>query len=716
MVLKIKTLKFIILFFLTVLLIIGASFSRGKIETNLLKTLLPNSIPNSNSIVTLADKNSSIIKVVFESDNSQDLEYIKTEFTNAINKNDFDIYEINISKLIKKYLSQPTNFLSDKSRKLLKSKDYTSIHNNAIEGLYAPASIQLTSLEKDPYLLLDEFLMSSKSSYNTDDYINDKCYDTLTLKLKNKEGLSPDLCNTKISKLVKVQKKFSNKTSKIYLAGTPVHSYYTSKNSVASINLICLFSTFLIIFLTYFYFKEIKILIPIFLSICYGLLSGFVITKLWFNDFQIITMVFSTTLIGIGIDYSYHYCFTKNIDKTFVKNLTLSLLTTVLPFLFLYLTQIELLQQISIFTTFGLVAIYLFILIYYPEFNITPPKAQIKFNYKFYKNTFLILLIIGTIGLLKIKTNDSLTSLYVPSKKLLKAETLYNQISNNTSKDCKIIKIKGTSFDDLLKKEEKVTEELADKNINYYSLSKFIPSIEKQKENYSLVKELYKADLKNYLDILSPVQKQSILNKKFTPIVFNIEEYPYLSNFLVTPSTSCIFAFTNNKIYLKENHLEIIDIKSQIEGYLKDYRHKLIKIFPAILGLLIVLFLGIYGLKRGVKILIPPILATILAIGLTSILGFEFNLFSTISLFLILGFTIDYSIFRDSNNTARKNIVTTSEQTEDAIFISCLTTSCSFLLLALSGFKLLSSISWVLFFGLIISYLSGYLIFKQNDI
>ena len=155
MVLKIKTLKFIILFFLTVLLIIGASFSRGKIETNLLKTLLPNSIPNSNSIVTLADKNSSIIKVVFESDNSQDLEYIKTEFTNAINKNDFDIYEINISKLIKKYLSQPTNFLSDKSRKLLKSKNYTSIHNNAIEGLYAPASIQLTSLEEDPYLLLD---------------------------------------------------------------------------------------------------------------------------------------------------------------------------------------------------------------------------------------------------------------------------------------------------------------------------------------------------------------------------------------------------------------------------------------------------------------------------------------------------------------------------------------------------------------------------------
>lgn len=715
MVHKIKTIKFIILFFLTLLLIGGVFFSKGQIETNLLKTLLPDSIQNSNSIVALADKNSSIIKIVFESDNSEDLEYTKTEFTNSINKTDFDIYEMNVTNLIQKYQSQPTNFLSDKSRKLLKAKDYKTLHNNAMEGLYNPASIQLTSIEKDPYLLLDEFLMSSKNSCSSDNCMSDKCYDTLTLKLKNKDGLSPDLCNKKISKLVKSQKRLSNKESKIYLAGTPIHSYYTSKNSVVSINLICLFSTLLIIFLTYFYFKEIKILIPISLSIGYGLLTGYVATKLWFNDFQIITMVFSTTLIGIGIDYSYHYCFAKTINKTFIKSLTLSLLTTVIPFIFLYLTNIELLQQISIFTTFGLVSIYLFILIFYPCFKITQPKTQIKFSHKFYKYTLLTFLIIGTIGLLKIKTNDSLTALYVPSKKLLKAEALYNQVSNNDSKNCKIIKVQGNSFDDLLKKEEKITEELANKNINYYSLSKFIPSKEKQNENYNLVKALYKADLKNYPDILSPVQKQSILNTKFTPIVFDIQEYPYLSNFLVTTTTSCIFAFSNDELHLKENYIEILDIKAQIEGYLKDYRHKLVKIFPYVIGLLTILFLGIYGLKRGVKILIPPILATLLAIGLTSILGFEFNLFSTIALFLILGFTIDYSIFRASNTTTGTTI-DTNLQTEDAIFISCLTTSVSFLLLALSGFKLLSSISWVLFFGLITSYLTGYLIFKQKDI
>ena len=47
---------------------------------------------------------------------------------------------------------------------------------------------------------------------------------------------------------------------------------------------------------------------------------GFVAVNLFFESFQLITMVFSTTLIGIGIDYSYHYFFAEKIDKTFIKN------------------------------------------------------------------------------------------------------------------------------------------------------------------------------------------------------------------------------------------------------------------------------------------------------------------------------------------------------------------------------------------------------------
>ena len=71
---------------------------------------------------------------------------------------------------------------------------------------------------------------------------------------------------------------------------------------------------------------------------------------------------------------------------------------------------------------------------------------------------------------------------------------------------------------------------------------------------------------------------------------------------------------------------------------------------------------------------------------------------------MVLGFTIDYSIFRTNSH----------KQTEDAVFVSCITTAFSFLLLSLTGFKLISSITFMLFMGIISSYITGYLIFNKD--
>ena len=51
------------------------------------------------------------------------------------------------------------------------------------------------------------------------DTIDGKFYDYATLKIKNNEGLSPDLINKRISKIINTQKVFSKNSSKIYLGG-----------------------------------------------------------------------------------------------------------------------------------------------------------------------------------------------------------------------------------------------------------------------------------------------------------------------------------------------------------------------------------------------------------------------------------------------------------------------------------------------------------------
>ena len=698
MVYKIKTAIFFIISFLLCILCFS---HKNHIETNILNTLLPQNVVSSTYIVPIANKSSSVIKVVFEGNSEDDVEELKNNFIEKINKGSFQYTYSDAPKLLKKYISQPNNFLSNETKNLLQNKKYDEIYQKSIERLYSVSGIQLSALDKDPYLLLDDFIFNIKKFSNKNNEIDNKKYDCLQLKIKNNDALSPDIINKTISELVSIQKELSDKNSKIYLAGTPVHSYYASKNAIISINLICLLSTLLIIFLTYRFFKSFRPLIPIALSLSFGMLMGFCAVKLLFNDFQIITMVFSATLIGIGIDYSYHYFYTNNCPD-FRKNLAFSFLTSVIPFILLYLSGIDLLKHVAVFIVFGLLGIYLVILLIYPEFKINSPQSEIKINGKFYKILLIIIISLSFFGILRFHFNDTITSLYNPSAKLRKAEMLYSKISDEKYENTQIIVIKGNN---LIEQEEKITNQLIKNNIEYVSISKFLPSKNTQKENFELIKTLYKNNLDNYSDILTKKQIQSLKNSHFTPVEFNIDDYSFLKEFLLDKNTSLIFAFTKEKLNISAQNSDIINFKSDIENYMKKYRHLLFVLLPLVVLILFTILAILYGFKNTFRILLPSLAGILGAILITTLIEGELNLFSIISVFLVIGFTMDYSIFRTNKE----------KKTEEAILISCITTSFSFLLLSFCGFKLLSSMALILFFGIITSYLTGYFILFKNN-
>jgi len=694
MVYKIRLIIFFAIFF--ILCFVGVTHN-GDVETNLLKTLLPQSVVNSSDIVSIANKSSSIIKVVFEAKNQSDLNELRQNFNKQIDTDYFEINKPDVSKILDTYLSQPTNFLSEQMRTLLIDKKYDEVYQKSIESLYNPTGIQLNTLDKDPYLLIDDFILSSIKMPNSIDYLDGNYYDFVSLKIKNDQALSPTLSNKKIKQLINVQKELSNEHSKIYLGGTPIHSYYTSSRSIVDINIICILSTLMIFFLTYRYFKNLKLLLPIALSIMFGMLAGYVGTKLWFDSFQVITMVFSTTLIGIGIDYSYHYFFANKINKNFVKNLSFSLLTTVVPFTLLYFTKIELLQQVAVFTALGLIGIYLVVLFIYPCFKYSVPIITYNPKHKLYKICFIALLLLSTVGILRFNFNDNLTALYSPTKSLLKAEMLYSKISGENA-NTQIITVKGDNFDEIIETEEKITKNL---KMDYISLSKFFPSEQRQRENYNLVKQLYKNNLNNYSNILTAKQIDDLKNSKFTPIKF---DNLYLKDLMLNANTSMIIVFGNENLNITNNNAQVVNFQSDIKHYMTHYRHLLMIIFPIVILLLYLLLTCLYNYKQAFKILIPSIVGIACSILLTALVYGELNLFSIITIFLVLGFTIDYSIFR----------VGGEEKTESAVFVSCVTTSFSFLLLALCGFKMLSSMALVLFFGIVTSYIVGYLLLNNR--
>ena len=109
--------------------------------------------------------------------------------------------------------------------------------------------------------------------------------------------------------------------------------------------------------------------------------------------------------------------------------------------------------------------------------------------------------------------------------------------------------------------------------------------------------------------------------------------------------------------------------------------------------------------NAAVKIISAPLIASIFAIGFTSLIGQQIDIFHILSIFLILGFSLDYSIFMANGG----------KESKDAVFISFISTFISFTLLAFTSFKLISSMGIILAIGLLTSYLLGLAFFLKKE-
>ena len=697
---RINKIKISFISLLAAVLIFIAVCVKTPVQTNLLEAILPADIVNKTNIAKLADKTSSVIKVVFEADSEEKLSEIKNNFLSHTDKDFFEVITPDYSLLTNFYKNAPVNFLSYETRKALKNKNYDEIYQKALTELYSPISFQLTDFEKDPYFLQTDFIKSLKINSAPKEN-NDKFYSAETLVIRNKSGLSPTKTKQEIKKLVELQKKLTTNSEKIYLAGTPIHSYYTSKNSALAINIISILATVFIIFLTYFYFKNLKTIIPIALSIVFGFLSGFCAVKLLFNNFNVITIVFATVLIGIGIDYSYHYLFSEKHDKNFVKKLTISMLTTVCAFVFLFWTQIEILKQISVFIIFGLIAIYAFVLCIYPQINFSENKREFDFNFseKHKKLILVTTLVIAIFGLCKINFDDSLSAFYTPPKNLKNAEKLYNQISETPTVSPKFITVTADNQENLLREEEKITDLLSQNGIPFISISKFIPSESRQQENISLVKTLYKNNLDKFGDLLETKQINSLKNCKYRPESLDITQIPFLKDFLLNENESVIFAYQTPK------NIKFTDFQSDVSAYLTKYRKSLINIMPIAFAFIFIMLSLFFGMKKSFRMISVPILSIAITVSLLGLFGVKINMFGIIALYLLLGFTLDYSVFSSEN----------TKKTKNAVFAAFLTTSFSFLLLSFTTFKFISHIALILFLGILFSYIFNLILMPNNN-
>ena len=719
-----KLINFFRIFFIVILIVLGIAvlFRPAHTETNILKAIF--SSAQDNLLVDLSSKFSAKINIIVESDDAEKAENISKTIYAKLDNSKIYTTDTNITKILSDYEKYHNNLLSNKTQKLLVQKQYEQVQENAYEMLYNPVMPPIGSIDEDPFLLLTDFVMNLSSNTQISNFTpialssensqGNKFYSVVMLDVDKDLALSPTVLNQEVKKLIDMQKEMSDKDTKIFLTGAPIHSFFASSRSIFEINLICVLSSIFVIGLIFMYFKSLKPLFPIAISIGLGIYSGYCVTALIFHDIHILTFVFSTTLIGICVDYSLHYFVAlnnKNSGKkaivSILKSLSVSLITTVSAFLILLFANFILLRQISVFTISGLVTVYFIVTLFYPLFfkkmSSCSGFKNWKINLKFPKNFQLIfsivVAIICLVGLCKINFDDNIKNMYTPPKKLLYAEKLFAEIAGKNS-DISILVVHGNNLEEILQKEEKIAENLE----NYQALSKFIPSQKRQKSNQILRKKLYQNRLNNYATFLPIQQRNQLLNQKISDNFLELNEnFGVLkNNFLIDKNTSIMIV--SDYTGKKNNDVKIINFQKDISKQIKHCRKISISLLAPIFVFLYILLSKIYDYKSGFKIILPSLISVLLVFGFLGFFNCSINLFHILAIFLIVGFGLDYSVFRFSG----------IKDAEDAVFMSCLTTVFSFALLSFAGFKLISSLGTVLTLGLLSSYIFSLKLITNN--
>lgn len=732
-----KNFKFCFLLFI-IFEIIWLITTRLFFDTDLLSLIQNKTSPSYEITKKLSEKYSNKISILVVGHNKKDTVKTLLNLKKEIPKNIFKIENDNLNFDTTSFLSIFSKYsgklLSKEDKNNLENKDFTKIYQNFLFESLSSFTPRLFPFNKDPFLFLQHFLLNLPRENNNwkieNGFLlkqeNTKNYALFFVSLNSSQNFSDKKTYDALFSLKSLKNKFKTSNVKIYINGAPFYTALTTQNSKKEINILSIVSSLVLLFVGYLLFRNFKFLIPLSLSIGLGFLTGIFSLFLFFDSIHILTLIFGTTLIGLSVDYSLHFMIAKNnfnsgkeaLNHIF-KNLTFSLLTTVITFFPLLFSNFSLLKQIALFSIVGLVFVYLFVSTFYIPLTLSW-KKQISKERKNISHPLIILknhkikrllialssiftVIFFTVGILQIKFSDDIRNFYSPPKELLEDDIFFQNATKEFGKY--FLVIRGKSLEDVLQKEELFTKKY---NIINFHLSSFIPSIQTQKENLFLVKEFFNQKEKNLKKDFNINVEKFYFNNEFLTLK-DKKLSTLLSSFFIKDSKYFYSVIPSNKKFnldKKDSDIFVINFQDEIMTTFKEYRNETYKLLSISFFILFIFLIFIFK-RKSIHLIIPSLFSILFSLSLFGILGISVTFFHFLAFFLIAGLSLDYAIFSLNN---------CETFTKKAVFVSFLTSFIGFGLLAFTSFELTKNLGITISLGLLISYLTALFLNKTCDV
>ncbi|GLS83165.1 MMPL family transporter [Paraferrimonas haliotis] len=446
------------------------------------------------------------------------------------------------------------------------------------------------------------------------------------------------------------------------------------------------------------------------------------VTWLWFGQIHGFTLVVGASLIGISVDYAFHYICYRSCagahwhPKTALKHMQPVLLLGMLSSCFAFAVMIwggfPGLKQVAVFCSVGLAGALASVLLLYPLFTETAAKTDLSAlgdtlvngcnNYRrsvISRLAWLLVVVISGYGLTLVSFNDDVRAMQSLSSQLKQEETLIANATGVSPSQQWLVIVADTQEQALTTQEQLMPQlqALQQQGVlsRFVSLGQLLPSQAQQQQNYRL---------SQYLLASSGEQLAAQLGLSTTPqlppfklLTWEVFSYlkadlPFLfgslsdgrSYVVVTlqgvQDIAAIEALQQQSAQVSVSYVARAD---EISTLLSDYRNSVLELLLVALLAVFTLLASRYGLLQGARLLLAPVLACGFAIALPAIAGLQANLFSLLGLLIVFGVGVDYSLILNGHRNQGHGLLT--------VILAGITTLLAFGIMAFSSNNAIAS-------------------------
>ncbi len=646
--------------------------------------------------------------------------------------------------------------LDSKTKSSLEAGDLDLLKEQAFMVIYNPVTAgSLDYLEDDPFLLganrfysfLDKILESG-TEMTLNDSVLTRHYDGthwVMISMNSQDsGLNIEAEESPVAAIMELYSTLSTRypEAEILLSGSPFHSYLNSVSSKREITLLSSLSSLFIILMVLLVFRSPKPLFFTLTAIGIGIVSGLASTIAVFREIHIFTIIFGTSLIGISVDYSFHFfsewskekCDTRQVVRKIFPGIIVGFITTAISYAAFTVTDFPLLQQMALFSICGLASTLLSVLVIYPHAG-TPSirsiavsarvlavlkgvLALLDIRKKGAKLLLAAMILLMAVGLSQLRLSVSLGDFYTMPDRLLYWESMSAEILGHNSTGMHLL-VSGASLEECLREEEAVMEELERLSAtggidSYMGLSQFIPSEKTQDENLALARKVLFPALGEQYSFLGfssqPPMKSSPhltlddLEGILPPSLLKGLHIGRVGNSWYT--SILIFGLHDREGLIKvsgiSENIQLMDRVGEMASLLRELSHLMIRIiFISYLVILAGLCFR-YGIKRAGLIVGIPLAASLITLAVLGVLQIPVNLFVIVGLILIPGMGTDYLILLCES-------VEKDDRTVLSISMSFMTTFLAFGMLSFTSIAFLFglTVSLGIFVSFFLTFLAG---------